>query len=255
MRYCYWWITHWALKSMIFMVHREKMFSSWKKTPVFSGCWTHSTVSINVTGHSYEIWDALMDWGRKVKSNMKNDYKEYENIIIDLIDVCLPEHSCLELLSSLTLDRGRADWVQLVYHHDCWRTPEETSLPGSHWCQHWLLEPPGIWSGGRSGIHEAHRGCRGMEPPHPPGAIHHQAEFWSLHPPPIYAKLFLFRNVVTLIFVPNSDNPAPSQGQGHSWQQYFNIVSHSHKIERLISGSGVSHLGAGARDILHLSAL
>ena len=40
-----WRLTHWALKSIIFIVHREKMFSSWKKTPVFSGCWTHSTVS------------------------------------------------------------------------------------------------------------------------------------------------------------------------------------------------------------------
>ena len=46
---------------MIFMVQREKMFSSWKKTPVFSGCWTHSTVSTKVTGHSYEMEEALME--------------------------------------------------------------------------------------------------------------------------------------------------------------------------------------------------
>ena len=45
-------IVYVASKSMIFMVHRENMFSSWKKTPVFSGCCTHSTVSRKVTGHS-----------------------------------------------------------------------------------------------------------------------------------------------------------------------------------------------------------
>lgn len=52
---------HVASKSMIFMVQREKMFSSWKKTPVFSGCCTHSTVSMKVTGHSYEIAEAFME--------------------------------------------------------------------------------------------------------------------------------------------------------------------------------------------------
>ena len=54
-------LRYWASKSMIFMVQSEKMFSSWKKTPVFSGCWTHSTVSTKVTGHSYEMEEALMD--------------------------------------------------------------------------------------------------------------------------------------------------------------------------------------------------
>jgi hypothetical protein len=37
-----------------FMVQREKMFSSWKKTPDLLRCWIHSTVSRKRAGHSYD---------------------------------------------------------------------------------------------------------------------------------------------------------------------------------------------------------
>ena len=74
---------------MIFMVHREKTFSSWKKTPVFSGCCTHSTVSMKVTGHSYEIAEAFMEPVPGLMETQDRDTAGWDLAHISITDILL----------------------------------------------------------------------------------------------------------------------------------------------------------------------